>query len=450
MELKGKKVAVLGLGREGLALARYFKQSRIGADFLDENATADGADIESLGYRVIKKPEAFARLNRYDVIFRSPGININHPRLIGVRSKLTSLTRLFFDLWPGKIVGVTGTKGKGTTSSIIKSILTEAGVPSVLVGNIGEVSLTDISKYQKDAVAVHELSSFQLINLGTSPDIAVVLDISSEHLDYHKTVEEYRNAKLEIAKHQKNDDWQVITCQNPSFKEFVRASVAKKIGVSLSGACLDKSVWWHGQFMRQTITGADEKVVAVSDLKTAGVHNMINAAAAAAAAAALNINIDNIRKGIIAFTGLSYRMQNIGTFGGVTYYNDSASTNPYTVLAAVAAIKGPKHIILGGRNKGLDYSEMIKKLRRDKSVINTIVFGELARELGANIGDMEYNKYVTVENLAQAVEKVVELSKAGQSVVFSPGAASFDQFPNYEVRGQTFNKLVYGLNNRQV
>jgi len=445
MELKGKKIAVLGLGREGLALARFFNQERIDADFLDENSNADDADIVAQGFCTVIKPNAFASLNKYDVIFRSPGISINHPRLLGVRKKLTSLTRMFFELWPGKVIGVTGTKGKGTTASLIKSILNEAGVPSVLMGNIGEVGLTDIAKYNKDAVAVYELSSFQLMELGVSPDIAVVLDVSSEHLDYHKDVNEYRRAKLEIVKHQLSKGWLIITCQNPSFDDFAGASHAQKIGVSLLSNCLEKSVWWHEHTLNQTVSEGGEKVVTDRDIKITGAHNMVNIACATGAALALGIDIAQIIKGITVFTGLPYRLQNIGIFGSVTYYNDSASTNPQTVLAATSAVSGPKHLIIGGRNKGLEYDDMVKKLIRDGNIITIIVYGELRKEM-PEVTSIEYNKFVMVENLAQAVEKVVELSKPHDSVIFSPGAASFDQFTNYEVRGQAFNKIVYGLN----
>lgn len=450
MELKNKKIAVLGLGREGLALARYFKCARINADFLDESAIANSAEIESLGYRVIKRTDAFNDLNKYDLIFRSPGISINHSHLKNVKSKLTSLTRLFFELWPGKIIGVTGTKGKGTTASIIKSILSEDNIPSILLGNIGEVNLNNISRYKNNAVAVYELSSFQLIKLGVSPNVAVVLDISQEHLDYHKSIHQYRLSKLEIAKYQKSNDWLVITCDNPSINMFSNLSLAQKIGVSLSAACFEKSVWWHESAMQQSVSGNDQKIIELSELKVVGKHNMINAAAAAGAALALGININSIRQGIINFDGLPYRLQNIGVFGGITFYNDSASTNPATTLAAAAAIPGQKIIIMGGRNKGLDYSETFRKLNLDSKVSSIVIFGELRSELNKYVGSKEYNKFVMVENLDQAIEKVVELSKPDQSVIFSPGAASFDQFSNYEIRGQTFNKIIYGLNNRQI
>ncbi len=468
MELRQKKIAVLGLGREAKALAKYFNKTRIDAEFLDENPNADDTDIVSLGFRVVKKTGAFASLNNYNIVFRSPGISMNHPALKPVRLKLTSLTKLFFELWPGKIIGVTGTKGKGTTASIIKSILSEANIPSVLLGNIGEVDLNIIEQYQKNAVAVYEMSSFQLEGLGVSPDVAVVLDVSSEHLDYHKTTQNYQNAKLDIVRHQKPDNWLITTCQNPIFEKVIGASKAQKIGVSLCDPCLKHSVWWQGEVLHETVSNSGADIVRLNDLQVVGIHNMVNAAAAAAAALSLGVDTDQIRQGIKGFSGLPYRMQNIGTFGGLTFYNDSASTNPQTVLAATKAIGGDKVLIIGGRNKGLDYHEMVIKINRDNDIKHVLVYGELTKEIeeivegphfakgyeglsrsrSTNQGKNGYNKFVMVQNLDEAVEKVVELAHKNASVIFSPGAASFDQFPNYEVRGQTFNKIVYGLNHR--
>lgn len=451
MELSGKKIAVLGLGREGQALAQYFAKEGINAIFLDENTDVDITTIKRQGFKVVLGQSAFEGLEKYDLVFRSPGIPPHHPKLAVAKNKLTSLTRLFFDLWPGKIIGVTGTKGKGTTASIVKSILKEAKISSVLVGNIGKVDLREIDDFTDSSIAVTELSSFQLMGLGVSPEIAVVLDTTVEHLDYHKSVNEYVSAKLEIVKHQKESDWLVITGLNANYKKFTTATPATVVEVygDRLKALETKAVWWQKGNMCTNVNQGGP-IITHGEFPLAGEHNKINAAAAVAVAEIIGVEKVNIMSAIKNFKNLSQRLESIGSFGGVEFINDSASTNPATTIAAIKSYTKPIVLIIGGKNKGLDYSDLLNTIRSTSHIKKTIIFGALAGELNElpewkNCPNTNY-----VETLKEAIDNATQISSAGDVVIFSPGAASFDQFKNYVVRGQKFNHLIHEHFNRKI
>jgi len=444
MDLNGKIIAVLGLGREGHALARYFDKEGTEADFFDEDVSAQADDIKSMGFEVSVGPTALSRLADYDVIFRSPGIKPHHEKLKNLTEKLTSLTRLFFDLWPGKIIGVTGTKGKGTTASLIKSIFVAAKIDSVLLGNIGQVDLAGIDQFDKDAYAIVELSSFQLMDLGVSPHIAVVLDVTSEHLDYHKSASEYVLAKLEIVRHQKEGDWLVITGKNPNFSKFKNKTPARVIEVfgEVSAQPAAKAVWWRNgtQF---TNVYQEEIIIDENTFPLFGEHNKVNAAAAAAVCQILKIDTGVIASAISSFRNLPQRLENIGKFGGITFINDSASTNPAATAAAIDAIAGPLIPIIGGKNKGLDYSALVAKIAGNGKIKKAIVFGAIGDELKKLFQHHKDKPVEFVATLDEAVKTAIGNSAHDNTILFSPGAASFDQFTNYVVRGQKFNNLIY-------
>lgn len=449
INLIDKKIAVLGLGREGQALARYFAKENIDADFLDENPNADKSVIDEMDFNVIVGDNAFDNLNQYDLIFRSPGIAPHHPKLKAVKSKLTSLTRFFFEIWPGKIIGVTGTKGKGTTASIIKSILDCAKIQSILVGNIGRVDLENVGEFDNESYAVIELSSFQLMDLGASPHVAVVLDVGVEHLDYHKSVAEYVAAKLEIVKYQTKTDRLVITGLNPNYKKFKATSNAKTIEVygNMLKSPEEKAVWWQNNSMCTNVIQV-KSIITKDGLSLVGEHNKINAAAAAAAALAIGIDLNCISKAIKQFKNLPQRLENIGSFGGVDFINDSASTNPQTTIAAIKAFEKSIILIIGGKNKGLEYNGLISVIKKANNIKKVIVYGALSSDIRSITG--ENKQYRFVETLADAVDRSIDESTAGDIILLSPAAASFDQFPNYQVRGQKFNKLVYEHFNRKI
>lgn len=446
MELEGKKIAVLGVGREGRALADYFKRHHIVADFLEQNENSSVGEITDNGFNVLLGENAFDGLSKYDIVFRSPGISPHHPALRSYRGTLTSLTRLFFDLWPGRIVAVTGTKGKGTTASLIKAILDQSSLQSVLLGNIGIADLTVADNASGNDWAVVELSSFQLMGLGVSPDIAVMLDVGEEHLDYHASLVEYREAKLEIMRHQKKNDWLVITGENSLLNKaqvLAKGRILKVFG-DIKATPGAPALWWQDDSLFSNI-GEKEKIMPLSDVIINQPHNRLNVAVAVAVAKVLGIDNKAIRRAVKNFKGLPLRLEEVANIGGILFVNDSASTNPNTTIAAIKAYtQGPLILLAGGKNKGLDYSALVRELSLARNIKMVYLFGALGRELTLLFEDVKNKiKFTVVSTLAEALQQTKKIAKSGDTVLFSPGAASFDQFANYIVRGQQFNKLIY-------
>lgn len=409
------KIAIIGFAREGRAVYKYYKNKGVEVWILDKKSELllpDGA-LGVLGDNYLDD------LDQFDLVYRSPGVALNKvaPRL-SPETKLSSATKLFFELCPGKIIGVTGTKGKGTTCTIIYNILKAAGKDVYLVGNIGQPALEIVSKLKPESWVVYELSSFQLQDLDRSPNLAVVLDIFPDHQDAHKDYEEYLSAKLNIAKHQKDADRVFYFDDNRELDRIRQVTPEKH---------------------RNEINLKIFEEFGSGDLKIPGEHNFRNAVMAYAVARALKIDGELAKKVIFDFKGNEHRLELIGEINGVRYYNDSASTNPQTTLAAARSFKEPKILIVGGSDKGLDYGCWAKELPK-LNIKAVILMGENREKIKENIGQ-ELRAYDTL-NLEEAVSKAKEIAVTGDVVLFSPGAASFDMFENYADRGRKFKEIV--------
>ncbi|HQA96008.1 MAG TPA: UDP-N-acetylmuramoyl-L-alanine--D-glutamate ligase [Candidatus Colwellbacteria bacterium] len=420
------KLAILGFGREGKALKAYLRKK-----YPKEKITILDREID---------PDYLRRLDDFDIVFRSPGVPYNLPEIQNALRKGTefsSATKVFFDEVrknkKGLIIGITGTKGKGTTSTLLYDILKAAKKDAYLAGNIGTPALTILSKLKKDSMSVIELSSFQLQGLGLSPDIAVVLDVFPDHLDVHRSVKEYLEAKSEIAKHQKKSDVVFYNKDNKNSFLIAKKSKGKKIPVS------------EKKF----------DLFSPADLKIAGPHNFKNAVMAAEIGLYLGIDPGTIKATVKKYKGLPYRLELVAkkNVGGksIEIYNDSASTNPETTAAAVKSFKEPIFLIAGGKDKNLDYGSLGATLQKS-SVREAILFGENKEKIKKAIGKSKV-KIILTDNLIKALAAAFEDAKKylrfapdeKAIIVFSPGATSFDMFKDYIGRGKKFSKLAKSL-----
>ena len=404
-----KKVAILGYGLEGRDAEKYVR--------------SQGANITILDQKFDKN--YLKNLDRFDIIVRSPGVYRYLPEIINAEKKgveITSSLKIFFDNCPAKIIGVTGTKGKGTTSTLIYEILKNAGKDVYLAGNIGKPYLELLPKLTKDSFVVMELSSFQLIDLTKSPHIAVVLNITLDHLDWHKSKEEYINAKKNIVKYQTKNDFAVINSEYDVSKSFLELTKAKIILFS-KGKLENKYK---------------------ENLLLRGEHNLENIAAAVYVAKALKIKEDIILKTIRSFKGLEHRLELVKEVKGVSFYNDSFATGPQPTIAAIRSFIEPETLILGGSDKGLDYEDLRIEIRKRQNVINLILIGQMGDKIGRGIKNKNILNFgkSTMENI---VKKAFEITPKGGVVILSPAAASFDMFENYKDRGNQFKKAVQNL-----
>jgi UDP-N-acetylmuramoylalanine--D-glutamate ligase len=425
-------IAILGFGLEGHAAYNYWH--------VDNDITICD-EKESL-----KVPEGVTTqlgrnylndLNRFDLVVRSPGI---HPNLlINVASdKITSNVNEFMRICPSRnIIGVTGTKGKGTTSTLITKLLEAAGMRVHLGGNIGVPALSLLlDDIQPDDYVVLELSSFQLIDLQSSPHVAVCLMVVPEHLDWHKDFAEYIAAKQQLFIHQSADDIAIYYADNENSTNV--ASISD--GLSLPYFEDPGAVVKDGQIVidGQTICAADE-------LRLLGEHNWQNVCAALTTAWLFTQDVGALHAALVSFMGLPYRLEFVRELNGVEYYNDSFGTTPETAIVALQAFAQPKVIILGGSDKGADYRELAQMVA-SSNVRRVVLIGHQAERIRASLIQVGYSDIVAGgETMTSIVAAATDAAQSGDVVLLSTGCASFDMFASYKDRGMQFSAAVTAL-----
>lgn len=447
-----KLIAVVGTGVEGISSARFLK-SVGGLVTLFDQKTEKELDPEivlqakALEIPTIWKPEFLKEINRFEIIVRTPGIRPDVPEFLAAKEKgvqVTSNTKIFFDLCPCPIIGVTGTKGKGTTSTLIYQILKRAGKNAFLGGNIGTPALDLLNNLTQNDIVVLELSSFQLFDLEKSPHIAVILMVTSEHLDWHKDHEEYKNAKFNIMKYQNPGNFAVINIDYDVSKEFLIIGQAKKIQVSTKEE-LNSGVFLANEGIYRRIGVAAERVMPVVDVGLIGKHNLENVVAAVGVSTALNINVTQISQAVKEFKGLEHRLEFVREVSGVKYYNDSFSTTPETAIAALKSFSQPEILILGGSDKGSDYTELGKEIVAAKNIKAVILVGQMGPKIKEAIekaGKFEGEFKEGAKDMAEIISQAKAVVESGDVVLLSPACASFGMFKNYKQRGQLFKEEV--------
>lgn len=426
------KIAIAGYGVEGEANYAYWSK-----DPANEITIVDQKDVPDKpippGVATILGPDVFQHLEGFDVVVRTAGLA---PHKIKTDGKVWSGTNEFFAKCKAPIVGVTGSKGKGTTSSLVASILEAAGRKVWLVGNIGLASLDILDQISPDDIVVYELSSFQLWDVEKSPHISVVLMIEQEHLDVHRSMEEYVAAKANIAKFQTPADVVIFNAENEYARAIAEGSNAQKVGFpSDQFAHIKDDQFYYG----------DQKICSVDALKIVGVHNRYNAMAAIDAVWEYVQDPAVIEAGLGNFRGLPHRLAFVRTVDGVDYYDDSIATTPGSAIAGLRAFDKPKVIILGGSHKGSDFSELAAEMMKHE--VQAILIGDEAPVIADALKAVGFEKSEIIENAtAQGfVKRAQELAKPGSVVLLSPSAASFGLFKNYADRGEQFVAAVNAL-----
>ena len=403
------KVAVLGLGVDTEDVIPYLKNRGDEVTIFDE-----------------KNGDKFDNLDKFDLIVRSPGVYRYRKELKDLKN-VTSKTKLFFDVCPAKIIGVTGTKGKGTTATLIYEILKAAGKKVFLGGNIGMGIMGELRDMKEDDWVVLELSSFQLIDLHKSPHIAVVLMVTQEHQDWHQNTQEYIEAKKNIVSHQNPTDYAVVNKDYPNSREIGEAAAGKVEWVSNNAL----------------------KNMADDEIGLRGVHNRENVVAAVTVAKLAGVEEQTMRKVIKEFKGLEHRLEEGATVNGVAYYNDSFSTTPETAIAAIKAFKEPEIIILGGSSKNSDFSELAETIKKATNIKQVILIGTEGERLHKLLEKLKYLKILRGANMEKIVKTAYNIATSGDVVLLSPACASFDMFKNYKDRGQQFKEQVARLKNEK-
>lgn len=463
-DLSGKHVIVLGFARQGKALARWLpdqgakvtiSDSRNMGDIADDMIDFFGAPVEfALGGHPLEL------LDTADLICVSGGVALDIPFLQTAVERgipLTNDANLFLERCPAMVIGITGSAGKTTTTTLVGKMCAADGRKTWVGGNIGEVLLDDLSQIAEDDIVVMELSSFQLELATVSPDIAAILNITPNHLDRHKTMQNYVAAKANIFAHQAGDDLVILGGDNATTLALGDLAPAQ-VGYFSAQRMVSNGAFLLGNRLAvvgsSSPTGAARVVCEKDEIKLRGEHNVSNVLAACALAGAAGINPESMRKVILEFRGVAHRLEVVAEIEGVTWINDSIATAPERVVAAMRSFEEPIILLAGGKDKDLPWAEMAGvAVERCKAVI---AFGEHGPTIGqivsyARRGKMggRLENVEVVASLEDAVQLAEKFATGGEVVLLSPGGTSFDAYKDFAERGEHFRKLVESIRKRR-
>lgn len=409
-----KKILLIGMGREGQSTLKFINKFFPSAIV----ATTDKKDGDNY----------LNNLDGYDLVIKSPGISWNIKEIKKAKEKgvkFSSQTQIFLELFKDKTIGVTGTKGKSTTASLIYNILKTAGKNVKLVGNIGNPVLDSVDDFNDKSLFVYEMSSHQLSDVTMSPHVAVLLNIYPEHLDYYSSFEEYFDAKKNIAKYQNENDYLIYNSDFDEIKKFANSTKSQKLSFSQN----------------------DQLAIIKSPL--IGVHNKNNILAAIDVAQVLKIDKKYIEEGIESFKPLEHRLEIVRNINGVSFINDGLATIPQATISAVQSFeKGDITLILGGFDRGIDFEVLGKFLSTAKNVKNIILIGDTANKINKVLEANKFNGNIYnlgKTSMEEIVKKAYEVTKPAGVVLLSPAATSFDMFKDYKDRDDQFKKEVNKL-----
>jgi len=450
VELKNKRVLAVGLARTGIATALFCAARGASVTATDTRTEAEIGDV------VARVRAAGAKLElgvhnedtflHQDLIIPSPGVPADSPSLQAARAKgvtIWSEIELAYRFRKGKLIGITGSNGKTTTTSLVEHILRSASFPTILAGNIGTPLISCVERMTHDTVTVIELSSFQLELIQTfRTDISVFLNLTPDHLDRHHSLELYSKAKARIFENQGEEDFAVLNADDPATTPL---------------APTQPHVYWfsrkqraaQGAFLRgEDIVfrndGKEEIVLKREEVPLPGAHNLENVLAAIAAARISGASANAVGEGVRSFAGVEHRLEFVSEINGVRYYDDSKATNVDATLKALDSFPGRILIILGGKDKGSDYTPLQAPLR--ERAILALLIGAAADKIASQIdGAVAIERAGTLDH---ALEIASQAARPGDIVLLAPACASFDQFENYEHRGRVFKGIVHELRQR--
>ena len=449
--LKGKKVAVLGVGVSNRPLLRLL--SGCGADVTaydrrDRAALAEVAgELETLGI-TLSCGDRYLDSLAADVIFRTPGMRPDVPQIaeaVARGATLTSEMEAFFEVCPCRIIAVTGSDGKTTTTSVIARLLEQQGFTVYTGGNIGTPLLDKAGQMKPDDIAVLELSSFQLMTMKRSGDIAVVTNVAPNHLDVHKDMQEYTDAKRNVFAHQSEAGRVVLNADNAITAAFVTEAKGEYLMFSRN-RCVYNGVYCQDGVIREAVNGTDTKIMDAKDIFIPGEHNVENFMAAFAAVRGL-VSHENMRKVAMEFRGVAHRIELVREKDGVKYYNDSIASSPSRTTAGLRSFAQKVILIAGGKDKGVPFDSLGAEIvgHVKKLVLTGLTADKIRAAVENAPGYAGEPEIYTVEGFRDAVVQASRLAEPGDVVILSPACTSFDRFKNFEERGNVFKQIVNEL-----
>ena len=448
MDFHNKRVLVVGLGKSGVASALFLKAK--GAHVTVSDAKSEDQLSESIpvlldhGIAVETGGHGERTFHGQDLIVVSPGVPVDAPPLVQARAlgeTVIGEIELAAQFFPGVIVAITGSNGKTTTTTLAGEIIAASGFPTIVGGNIGTPAISLVEGATADTIAVLEVSSFQLETIQTfRPKVAAVLNVTPDHLDRHRTFAAYVDAKARIFENQQASDFAVLNADDPTCVALAARTRAKVFWFSRQKEVNQGTCTRDGQIIFRD-TKTQTEIMPISEIPLKGAHNLENVLAAICAGEVMGCKSDAMRRAVRDFKAVEHRLEYVATIRGVEYYNDSKATNVDATIKALESFPANIHIILGGKDKGSDYSVLKDLLRRRVKKVYTI--GAAAEKIESQIKDSA--EILHAETLEAAVKRIALTAEAGDIVLLAPACASFDQFQNYEERGRAFKQLIQAL-----
>jgi len=452
MNLKNKKVLVIGLAVTGVPLVKVLAQ--LGANIIvndmksEESLAESLEELKGLGIKYIlgKHPDGTKELGELDLVVVSPGVPLDIPFINQLREEKVNIIgeiELAYQLASAKIVAITGTNGKTTTTALTGEIFKNAGEKTYVVGNIGVAAISKALETEAKDFMIMEVSSFQLESTkGFHPRAAAILNLTPDHLNRHKTMENYLDTKFKIFQNQTSEDYAIINFDDNSCREASKGLKAKKVYFSRRKE-LDEGVYISEGNIVIRLNGEAYVVMPAKEVRIPGNHNIENALAATALAFTMGISTSVIADTLRSFNGVEHRIEYVDSINNVKFINDSKATNPDAAIKALEAVQAPIILLAGGMDKGNDFSEFIEAF--NGKVKEMIVYGETAEKLYKTATEMNFNAVKRVRDLDEAVKEAFNASMAGDTVLLSPACASWDMYKNFEERGKHFKNIVGDL-----
>ena len=417
--LSGKRILIAGFGREGKSTLRFLRQYMPDATvgIADKNETAF-QDIDKERYNLYFGDEYLKASSDYDVVIKTPGISVKDIYIDF--SKITSQTDLFLEAFHNQVIGITGTKGKSTTSTLIYHLVKESGNDAILAGNIGIPILDCVNDINERTIIVYELSAHQLQFINRSPHVGILLNVFEEHLDHFGTFEKYKDAKVNVLRYMSDDDVAVVN------NDLYRA-----VSRQLSAVSVDFENY-----------SFDDYNINWEDIPLLGEHNKMNIKAALCACKSYGLSIEDLIPHLYTFKSLEHRQEYVGIFKGVKFYNDSISTIPQATIAALKTIKNVNFLLLGGFDRGIDYEPLVAYLK-ENPLPYILITGRAGQTIKDKLQTAEYKgNILEYTDMESAFVMMKQYAKSGDVCLLSPAAASYDRYKNFEERGRVFKEFA--------
>ena len=454
---EGKRIVILGLARQGTALARFLVEAGAGvtvSDLREEAALRDAlAELADLSIRYVLGEHPFSLLQGADLVCLSGGVPVEAPIVVEAQRRgipLSNDAQIFVESCPAPVIGITGSAGKTTTTALVGEMCQAAGLRTWVGGNIGNPLIGDLARIEPGDWVVMELSSFQLEIMTISPHVAAVLNITPNHLDRHREMETYIAAKRNILAYQSSGDFALLGYDEPNARGLAIETAARLLWFS-GGAEVEEGAFKTNGELTLRQDGVDREICQASEVRLRGRHNLLNVLAASALAGVAGVPVEVMRQVATSFAGVEHRLELVRELDGVQWYDDSIATAPERSLAALRSFEAPIVLLAGGRDKALPWEEFARETVQ--RVRQLVTFGEAGAMIASLVeektraqeAENRLEGVTRVETLEEAVEAAARVARSGDVVLLSPGGTSFDAFPDFAARGERFRELVHGL-----